>query len=284
MYCKMNTKAMAALAVFAMVFAGFGAMAFADDNDADATGKTLKLVFEGTYIDDSDKVISQLGGTASYIAILDEDFEEKITILTKDYYDAMKDACTIKGDTVTFKLDDAGKIVIPTGVDYSVDDVEQGLITFTSYAVSKTDEISGISTVIEFKDVVTKDVTYNLVFEDDAEAAIIIAVAAAVAEVEAEYADYLSPEEVQTAIDKAVADTKALYEDYKSPEEVKKIVKDAVDEAIAEYIATHPAKKDDTFLYVTIVLAAIVIALVGFTVFDKVIKPKMAKKDETQVI
>lgn len=296
MNCKMNTKFIAALAVFAMAFAGFGMVFATEANDAEdepapapAATKTFTMVFEGVYLDAADEAVAYLatGGEIKYAATLDEDFEEKITVLTKDYYDAMKAACTIKGDAVTFQMAD-GKIVPKEGcpATVSVDDAFQGLIIFTSFEVSKTDEISGVTTQIVIKDaLVTKDVTYDLVFEDDAEAAIAVAVAIAVAEtveeVEAEYADYLSPEEVEAAVEAAVAAAKEKYKDWSSPEDVvAKIAK-----AIEDYKAANPVKKDDTFLYVTIVLAAVVLALGGFMVFDKVIKPKMAKKeDETQVI
>jgi len=295
MYKFMNTKTLAAFAVFAMVFAGFGMMVSAEANDADeapvapVATKTFTMVFEGVYLDPADEAVAYLatGGVVKYAATLDEDFEEKITVLTKDYYDAMKAYCSIKGDAVTFQMDANGKVIDKgTGAaGEKSEDALQGLIIFTSFEVSKTDEISGVTTQIVIANaLVTKDVTYDLVFEDDAEAAIAvavaIAVAEAVAEVEAEYADYLSPEEVQDVVDTEVAKVISKYKDYKSPAEVKA----ACDKAIEDYIATHPVKKDDTFLYVTIVLAAVVIALAGFMVFDKVIKPKMAKKDEIQVI
>jgi hypothetical protein len=245
--------------------------------------------FEGVYLDPADEAVKYLKGTGEikYAATLDEDFEEKITVLTKDYYDAMKAYCSIKGDAVTFQMVDGKVVDKATGAPgEKSEDALQGLIIFTSFEVSKTDEISGVTTQIVIANaLVTKDVTYDLVFEDDAEAAIAVAVAIAVAEtveeVEAEYADYLSPEEVEAAVEAAVAAAKEKYKDWSSPEDVvAKIAK-----AIEDYKAANPVKKDDTFLYVTIVLAAVILALGGFMVFDKVIKPKMAKKeDETQVI
>jgi len=298
MNCKMNTKFIAALAVFAMAFAGFGMVFATEANDADdpvIVNGSVTVNIAGVI--DAKDLLAVLGEGWSmlYTVTFDDDIEEKITVITKDYYDAVKNEAKketgakvfIKGNIVTF---DPSIISAPA---YS--DVVEGLVLFTSLEMNKLGEITGgVDTTLKFvKGDVTADDAKNIkldfVFEEDAEAAII----AAVALVEAEYADYFSPEEVEalieeikgelytkeeldTAVAKAIADTKALYKDWKSPEDVKK----ACDKAVEDYIATHPVKKDDTFLYVTIVLAAIVIALAGFMVFDKVIKPKMAKKKE----
>lgn len=269
---SMNTKIMAALAVFAMVFAGFGAMAFADGNDA-ATGD-VAIVFVDKYIAEDDAVLVDIGAPVEYVTVLDDDFEEKITILNKEYFDAMKDAGLIKGMTVTF-----------TAADFANEDIAQGIAIFTNAEINKLGEIiGGVDTKVILATGQDKTAVYEVVFKDDAEAAIIIAVTAAVAEaveeVEAEYADYLSPEEVAVIVEDAKMSVIESYKGYKSPAEVKA----ACEKAVEDYIATHPVKKDDTFLYVTIVLAAVVLALAGFMVFDKVIKPKMAKKDEIQVI
>ena len=307
MTCKMNTKIMAALAVFAMMFAGFGAVFVAEANDADnpVVEKNVITINIAGVVDTED-FINILGAdwAALYTVTFDDDIEEKITVLTKEYYDAIKDAA--KG-VDPFTGDNAGKVSIkgelvtfdPAIIDAPVfADVVEGLKLFTSLEMNKMGEIiGGVDTTLKYTkelagDAKGKVLNFDFVFADDVE----IIVAIAVAAVEAEYADYLSPEEVaalieeikgelytkeelDTAVAKAIADTKALYKDYKSPADVQKIV----DKAIEEYKATHPGK-DDTFLYVTIVLVAVVLALGGFMVFDKVIKPKMAKKDEIQVI
>lgn len=280
---KMNAKIMAAVAVFAMVIAGFGVMAAAEDNDA-ATGD-IALVFVDKYIAEDDAVLAEIG-VPVYVTTLADDFEDRITILNKEYFDAMKEAGLIKGMTVTF-----------TAEQFAEDDIAQGIAIFTNAEINKLGEIiGGVDTKVVFETGAEKTAVYEVVFADDAEAAIVIAVAAAIAETEAEYADYLSPEEVQALIDevtgdlytkeeldaavnKAVQATKDFYKDYKSPAQVEKAINDAID----EYKATHPGK-DDTFLYVTIVLAAIIIALGGFLAYDKVIKPKMAKKVGEQVL
>jgi len=265
---KMNTKFIAALAVFAMAFAGFGAMAVTEDNDAADGDKTLTLVFEGVYLDDSDKVLTfiQTGnGVIYYVATLDDDFEEKITILNKEYYDILKDNKLIKGMTVTVPL-----VAETEGIDIANEDILEGLKIFCSVDVSKTGEIkSGLSTKIVWPAAeLTKNVVYDVVFEEDAEAA----VEAAVAIVEAFYADYSSPEEVQAAIDAAVAQ----YKDYLSPEAVEK----AKQAAVQKYIDEHPVveKENKAFFYAFIVVLAALIAVAGVFAYKDYVKPKMAAK------
>lgn len=283
---KSTQKTIAALAVFAMMFAGFGVFFAAEANDADdpvAPTKTFSIVFEGVYIDSTDEAIAYLvasagagNGNVLYIATLDDDFEEKITVLTKDYYDAMKAACTIKGDTVIFKMADG--VVIPKDGAPAVDldDALQGLIIFTSFEKSRTGVISGVSTEVELKNtLVTKNVTFDVVFEEDAEAA----VTAAIALVKAAYEGYLSPEEAQAAIDEAVKAAVAAYADYKSPEEVQK----AIDDAVEAYKEAHPqvVEKNDFYLYIAVVAIAAMIVFAILLVFFQIIKPRMAKKAKT---
>ena len=265
-----TTKIIAALAVFAMVFAGVGVMAVAENNDATDEDKTLTLVFEGVYLDNSDKVLTfiQTGhGVIYYVATLDDDFEEKITILNKEYYDILKDNKLIKGMTVTVPLvatDAEGKISIEN------EDILEGLKIFCSVDVSKTGEIKGgLSTKSVWPAAeLEKNVVYDVVFEEDAEAA----VKAAVAIVEAFYADYSSPEEVQAAVDAAVAQ----YKDYLSPEAVEK----AKQAAVQKYIDEHPVveKENKTFFYAFIVVLAALIAVGGVFAYKDFIKPKMAAK------
>jgi len=300
MTCKMNTKIMAALAVFAMMFAGFGAVFIAQADDAEDASEEPALVdvlvinIAGV-VDDEDLIAlidAGAGWTMKYTVTLDDDIDEKITVITKDYYDAMKDKFgPFKGGVVIFTPADLN--------DPAMSDAVEGLKLFTSLEMNKRGEIvGGVDTAIIFQAEAlpagqAKAITLDFVFEEDAEAAVI----AAVLLVEAQYADYYSPEEVaeiieeikgelytkeelDTAVAKAIADTKALYKDYKSPAEVK----EACDKAVEDYKAAHPVKDNSLYLYLFIVALAVVLALAGFMVFDKVIKPKMAKKDEIQVI
>lgn len=257
----MNSKVIATLAVLMMVFAGVGFVA--NDSDAADTEGDLTLVINDVYIDDAKGVITLLTGanaTVSYIAILDEDFEEKITILTKEYYDKIKGF--IKGFTVT--------VPIASMTDA---DVIEGLEIFTSVELNRAgDIVGGLSTKIAFVDVLATNVTFDLVDSEDAEAA----VAAAVAIVEAFYADYSSPEEVAKAIDDAVA----KYKDYLSPEAVEK----AKQAAVEQYILDHPVKNDgQIWMIVAIVFGVIAVALGGFTGYKMTqeAKAKKAAKQES---
>lgn len=246
-----------------MVFAGVG-IAVTDDADADAKTGDLSFDLNDIYVDDAKGVLTFLtgegiGAKISYIAILDEDFEEKITILNKEYYDAIKKY--IKGYTVTVpkaNMADAG--------------VLEGLEIFTSLELNKVgDIVAGLSTKIVFEDVLATNVTYDLVDTEAAAAAIIIAVAEAVEQ----YADYKSPEEVIAAVEKAIAETKEQYKDYLSPEDAQK----AAQAAVEQYIIDHP-QKDDGQMWMIIAIFAIVaaVALGGFLGFS-MYKGKKAKKE-----
>lgn len=262
MTTKLNTKIIAALAVFAMAFAGFGAVISTEANDAAAGDGDLVLIIDDVYLENTE-VLTLIADLAhadeitsvavEYVAILDDDFEEKITVLTKDYYDAMKTAGLIKGMTVTFKA-----------ADLADDDVMQGLKVFTSVEVNKVDEIiGGVSTKITLDNtILTKKVTYELIGTEEAASALVIAVAAAVAEVEEKYAGYSSPEDVIKAIDAAVAGLYTQAELDKAVEDAKKTVVD-----------------NNVWMYVSVVLIIVLIALAGYIVFKFFKKP--AKKQET---
>ena len=304
MYCKMNTKALTALAVFAMMFAGFGAVFVAQADDAEGTAPAATpyvdiITINVAGVVDDEALVSLIAAdimwTLKYSVTLDDDIDEKITVITKDYYDAMKDKFgPFKGGVVIFTPADL--------IDPTKSDAVEGLKLFTSLEMNKRGEIiGGVDTVITYQataypEGMTKPIVLDFMFEEDVEAIVFLAVATAVTEVEEEYADYFSPEEVaelieeikgelytkeelDAAVAKAVADVEKKYADYKSPAQVK----EACDKAVEEYKATHPGK-DDTFLYVSIVMIAIALALGGFLVYDKVIKPKIAKKDEVQEI
>lgn len=267
----MQNKMIAIMTVLALAFAGFGAVLFTEPTEAaDAGDGDLIVIIDGKYIADEDTiaVIAAIGGAVYYTTALDEDFEEKITVLTKDYYDAMKEAGLIKGMTVTF-----------TAEALDNDDIVEGLKIFTAVEMNKLGEIiGGVDTKLVIdNDVLTKDVTYEVVDADDATAAIIIAVAAAVAEVEAEFEGYLSPEEVEEAIDAAVAEVEAEFEGYVSPADAKKMA----DDAVAEYIAQHPVKEDGAQMWMIIAIFAIVaaVALGGFTGFKMYKESKKAKQE-----
>lgn len=265
---KMNAKFIAALAVFAMAFAGFGAMAVSEDNDADATTVDVLVINIAGAIDD-EKLIALIGAdekwTMKYTVELDDNVEEEITILNKEYYDAMK-AAFMKGGVISFTPADL--------IDPAKADAVEGLKLFTSLEMNKQgDIVGGVDTAITYSAAAlpegwTKAITLDFVFEEDAEAAI----AAAVAIVEAFYADYSSPEEVQAAVDAAVAQ----YKDYLSPEAVEK----AKQAAVQKYIDEHPVveKENKAFFYAFIVVLAALIAVGGVFAYKDYIKPKMDAK------
>lgn len=290
---SMNTKLMAALAVFAMVFVGFGAfIGGADAAVADDDETTISVV----NVDKDVIVTIDMAGVKAADAT-DAAVEaafNKVKANT-DIYDGAD--VVVKGVITGIVYD--SEVAIPSYLAPYIVSVEGKPANATLTIMADLASFAGVEKqILEIKDaddnfaftkdadstftyfgIVTfavEDAIVGLYDDEEVQAAIDIAVAF----VEAQYAGYLSPEEAQAAIDKAVQVVKDAYKGYKSPEDVKK----ACDKAVEDYIATHPVKKDDTFLYVTIVLAAIVIALAGFMVFDKVIKPKMAKKDEIQVI
>jgi len=266
----MNGKTIAIMAVLALVFAGFGTV-FTDGSDAaDAGAGDLILIVDDAYIADEDTlaVIAAIYGAEGgvyYTTTLDDDFEEKITVLTKDYYDAMKNAGLIKGMTVTFQT-----------ADLENDDIVMGLEIFTAVEMNRLgDIIGGVNTKIVIdNDVLTKDLTYEVVDADTAAAELIIAVAAAVAEVEEQYADYLSPEEATEAVDKAVQIVKDSYKDYKSPAEVQKMIDDAVAEA------TKNIENSNVWMYAFVVAVIVLAGLVAFGMWTYFKDKKAVKAQE----
>lgn len=265
---KMNTKFIAALAVFAMAFAGFGAMAVTEANDADEPAVDVLVINIAGAIDD-EKLIALINAddkwALKYTVELDDNIEEEITILNKEYYDEMKKAF-MKGGIISFTPADL--------IDPEMADAVEGLKLFTSLEMNKLgDIVGGVDTAIVYSLAAlpegwTKAITLDFVFEEDAEAAII----ATVALIEAFYADYSSPEEVQAAIDDAVA----KYKDYLSPEMVEK----AKQAAVEQYIIDHPVveKENKVFFYAFIVVLAALIAVVGVFAYKDFIKPRMNAK------
>ena len=296
MYGKMNTKFVAALAVFAMLFAGFGAIFVAQADDAaDATPRDLIITLDGMISADDAAQLAKYGVdpgegdfaasvSVKYAAILAEDAQDKITLINMDDYNTYIKPYLEKGKVV-FEADDVSEDFLAT------------LVVFTSATVDAEGEIvDGVQTIITFAKFFAdapKDVKIELVDADEAALAVI----AAVAVVEAAYADYMSPEEVQAAIAEALADvSEYIYtqEDldaalavvpagYISAADAKAEQEKAVADAVAAAIAGQPdVKKDDTFMYVAIALAAVVIALAGLFVYVNIVKPKLAKKKAEQ--
>ena len=270
---KMNTKFIAALAVFAMAFAGFGAMAVTEANDAaDESNDGYVIAYKGFVEYDEEVPVVEIATGMYYRALIDENIEEEITVTNLKYYEAMEDA------TLATKHAEISGEYIVWDASASIDkDIMTGIKTFTSAEYSKTGKlIGGVETMMHFidaasaecKTVLDADVILDVIDTEDAEAA----VEAAVALIEAFYADYSSPEEVQAAIDAAVAQ----YKDYLSPEAVEK----AKQAAVQKYIDEHPAveKENKAFFYAFIVVLAALIAVGGVFAYKDYVKPKMAAK------
>jgi len=299
---SMNTKFIATFAVLAMMLAGVGAFFVAEANDAEdetpaepTATATLTIRYGGT-IDAAtvDKLVAD-GFTIKYTTTLVDDYEDKITILNYETFKALRTLGVISITTVTFAPDalDKGIEQIVDGVKVKVSsyDFIDFLKTFTEVDVSAAGEIKGgvgTALILPLTGEDDADVTLDVTATKDAEAAIVAAVALAVAETEAQYADYKSPAEVEEAIkaavadlsvyiytqedmDKAIADAKAAFDGYMSPDDVKK----AVDKAVEDYKATNPVKTDDTYLYMFIVALAIAIVLAGIIIFTRVIQPRL---------
>ena len=219
----MNTKALAVMAVMAMVFAGAG-FAFATPADADPVTYDFKVAYDGLITDeDTLAVIGAMGGTISYQAQLVDDLEERITILNLKYYEALEDGGYIVGNYVCF-----------ADADLANTNVKNGIKEFTYAEFSKTGKlVGGVSTIITFADVLPEsfggDYTMNLLTVQDKDEAVAVAVIETTALLEEFYKDYKSPAQVEQIVADAVAVVEAKYADYLSPAQVQ----EAVDKAVA---------------------------------------------------
>lgn len=273
-----TTKFIAALAVFAMVFAGVGAMAFAENNDAAAAeeetsitvtnvdkdvyvsidmapvavGKKVvadvlkgvkedvaiydgasifvKGVFTGVVYDDEATIPSYL---ASYISVEGKTSNATLTITADvaSYEGIQNSVLGLKdGDKYVFAADDNAPLIVLTGDAEGKLAAEIELSYYASVNFVVEDAITGLFTEEELQD----------------------AIAAAVAIVEASYAGYLSPAEVEKACQAAVQ----------------------------KYIDEHPVvmKEDKTFFYAFVVALILAIALAAALTYFYVIPTMRAKK------
>jgi len=313
MVSKSNTKIVAAMAVLAMMLAGFGVFMATDDNDAADDVQLVVTINYGGVLDAD--IATLMNGPAdgreewncAYQTTLVPDYESKITILNYETFKALRDNGVIKGTFVVFD-----PTYLETGC-YGVSpaDFIDFLRTFTDVKLNATfDEIvDGVDSLVTytpegvFLPAASAKPTVSVVSSADAAVAIMAAVAAveefyadykspeefmaAIQEVEDFYADYMSPEEVQEAIREAIADlSDYIYtqEDMdKAIEEVvagyadyksPKEVQEIVDKAIEDYKAANPVKTDDTYLYCFIVALAIAVIFAGLFAYFMFIKPK----------
>lgn len=296
---SVNAKFVAALAVFAMMFAGFGAIFFAQADDATVVDDETTITV--TNVDKDVIVTIDLAATGAYADL--EDIVaayDGASIVVKGiykgvYYDAdavipayLNPYITVEGRATNATLTITADYASFPGIQSSITGLKSDATHYVfSSKADFTEQLGDVTPAALASYEVSYDCAITFIVEDAIvglynEEEVQAAVDLAVAIVEEAYEGYLSPEEVTAAVEKAIADTKALYKDYKSPEEVKA----AIDEAIKEYEESHPAvvKKDDTFLYVAIVFIAISIALALLFLYINVLKPKFAKNKEPKVI
>jgi len=224
----MNTKALAVLAVMAMVFAGAG-FAFATPADADPVTYDFKVAYDGLITDeDTLAVIGAMGGTISYQAQLVDDLEERITILNLKYYEALEDGGYIVGNYVVF-----------ADADLNITNVKAGIKEFTYAEFNKLGKlVGGVDTIVTFADVLPEafggDYVMNLVTAEDRDEAVAIAVVETTALMEELYKDYKSPAQVEQIVADAVAVVEAKYAEYLSPAEAQSAIDIAVSIAVME--------------------------------------------------
>ena len=303
MNCKSNTKLIAAFAVLAMMFAGFGAIVIAQGDDAvPVNDKDIVVTYNGVIaFAEGESAADFLPGEMTISSELDVAALDDLNVIEYDQYNTYIKPYlkSIGEDTFavfpadefdltdpTFKniLDKTTAYVKATGeglvtmIVFDLDLKNEVLIAAASSDAAKIDAI-GIAAACNL-------VPEGYVSEAEAAAAVIAAVAAAVAqfdgylspeevdelvdEVIASFDGYLSPEEVKAAVDKAIAETKEVYKYTQA--DLDKAVEDA--KASVEPIV----KKDNTFLYVSIVLGALVVVLAVLFAYFFYLKPKLANK------
>ena len=244
---SMNTKIMAALAVFAMAFAGFGAFAGGAD---------------GAAADDEETTISVIN--------VDKDVIVTIDMAGVDAYD------TVKANTNIY---DGADVIVKGVIEGVVYDSEVAIPSYLAPYIVSVEGKPANATLTVMADLASYEGVESQVLaihdgddlafvtDEDTKKTYYGIVTFTVEDAIVGLYD-------EADVTKMVDDAVAKYKGYLSPEAVEK----AKQAAIEEYIIDHPVKKDDTYLYVAIVLAAVIAALVGLMVYDKVVKPKMAKK------
>ena len=287
MYSKMNTKFIAALAVFAMVFAGFGAAIAADDNDATRIGTSI-------VVDDSLEIgYANVDGDLYMVVTADLDLSGCGTP-TGDNVDpkafftyhlgafaktvgAFFDEATMSF-TIPYTIKDGDKTttvadIVPASflVYFTEDEFVISVEKESDFAVLKTIEDSYTTAAaegqakypyIEFSKT-DVELSATSIAAEDVAVYTPAEIAAIVAEAIAKFDGWMSPEQVEQAVNAAKQAVIDSYKDYKSPEEVQK----AIDEAVAK------VKGGDATIAWCVAAVGIIAALVlaGFVlvVFNK---------------
>lgn len=185
-------------------------------------------------------------------------FDAKVVAALEDYYDIEP--------TAEGKIDTASK-EYKAVAKYNSDDMVAALEKFADVDAIGGEIVDGVAThVVIVSDSLPGDFEYDVLDVEDAEAAVIAAIAAT----EAKYEGWMSPAD----FDKAVQAIKDSYKDWKSPADVEKIV----EAAIQEYIKTHPTGGDTTvWMTVAIVFIVATLALGGLVAYGEMKKAKAKK-------
>ena len=164
---KCNTKSMVALAMVAFLCLGaFGVMA-ADEAQADPVAVDAFAVvgLEGYVAADAEgdedaqflAAVGAIQNTVVYVATLNDDIEETITITTLKYYEALTDA-TFAADGVEIVED---TVVIKAG-EVASNDIVRGLGLFTSAVMTAKKVTGGVDTAVILGNVAAANVIEKL--------------------------------------------------------------------------------------------------------------------------
>ena len=243
-----NTRFIAALAVFAMMFAGFGVILA--DEGADATIITK----EGIAIsyENDDAGLSAVATAKLDLSAVTSD-KTPITVYTefaKEIWAFNKDASITF--TIPYTITSSKTLADYVPASLIQDYTDKDVVVTVKY-VSESDTTLAVA-MDELKRVLAiGDITYD---HNKGAVKMVVPLAADVSA----YSDA----EILGLIADAEAVIEAFYADYSSPEEVQ----DAIDAAIAQYIADHPVKTDDTTMWMCIaaVLGIAAVALGAFLV------------------
>ncbi len=270
------------MAVLALAFVSVGAMA--TESDADPVTYDFAIIYDGLITDeDSIKEITAIGGTITYIATLDDDLEDEITVINLKYYEALDEAtlavnnAQIDGAYVEF-------------TDAVTGDYKNAIKAFTSATFSKTGKlIGGVDTKVTFAgalspaDGFTDDVVIEMVSQETIEQAIADAVVG-----------LFTAEDMAEAVAEAVAQEKAKSKDYiytqaeydaaKATVPAGYISQADADKAVADAKAgVNNSNETTIWMAIAIVFGVATIALALYTIIGIVNKSKekaKAKKDE----
>ena len=262
----MNTKYVAALAVFAMMFAGFGVILA--DEGADATIITKEGIAI-TYDNDDAGLVAVATAKLDLSVVSSEKTPIQVyTEFAGEIWAFNKDASIIF--TIPYTIASGKTLADYVPASLIQDYTDKDVVVTVKY-VSESDTTLAVA-MDELKRVLAiGDITY-----DHTKAAVKMVLPLA-----ADVSAYSNAELLEMIVDAEEA-VKAEYADYFSPDEAYELVNKAIDAAIEQYIAEHPVKEDNTTLWMC-VAAVFGIAAVALGIFLVVALVK-AKKEGRRFI